>query len=271
MTLACLIAILPAACLWMALAWVVAMRAGTAGLADVFWTFGTGALAAFLALVPLQHGEEAGPRQLLVAMLVGLWSLRLGLHILLRTWSGGEDPRYAKLKRDWGRQASRNMFWFLQVQAITMALLAVAVFVAARNPRPELDWSDWAGLLIVAAGIIGESISDQQLKSFAAMPGNRSRVCDVGLWSWSRHPNYFFEFVGWFAYPVIGIAGSTDYPWGWAALIGPALIFWIRVYASGIPPLEDYMLQSRGDAFRAYQRRVSAFVPRPPRKRPRDP
>ena len=143
--------------------------------------------------------------------------------------------------------------------------------MAARNPRPDLDWRDWVGLAIVATGIIGESMSDQQLKAFTTTPGNRARVCDVGLWSWSRHPNYFFEFVGWLAYPVIGITLSADYPWGWAALIGPALIFWLRVYALGIPPLEDYMIQSRGDAFRAYQRRVSAFVPLPPRKRPPDP
>lgn len=267
MTLACMIAVLPAACLWMALAWTVSMRTGKSGYADVFWTFGTGALGAILALVPLEPDEDAGPRQVLVALLVVLWSLRLGLHLLTRTLGGGEDPRYAKLKRDWGRQASRQMFWFLQVQAITMALLALAVFVAARNPRPDLDWRDWVGLVVAATGIIGESTSDQQLKTFATTPGNRARVCDVGLWSWSRHPNFFFEFVGWLAYPVIGIMPSADYPWGWMALIGPALIFWLRVYALGIPPLEEYMIESRGEAFRAYQQRVSAFVPLPPRKR----
>lgn len=254
----------------MALACSLSLRTGRSALADVFWTFGTGVLGAILALVPLEPGDDPGPRQVLVATMVVLWSLRLGLHVLLRTLGGGEDPRYAKLKRDWGRHASRQMFWFLQVQAVPMALLALSVFVAARNPRPDLDWRDWLGLAIVATGIIGESISDQQLKSFAAKPGSRALVCDVGLWSWSRHPNYFFEFVGWLAYPVIGVALSTDYPWGWVALIGPGLIFWLRVYAFGIPPLEDYMIQSRGDAFRAYQRRVSAFVPLPPRK-PRDP
>ncbi len=270
MILVSLIAVLVAVCLWMALAWFVSMRAGTSGFTDAFWTFGTGVAGLFLALVPLERDDAAGPRQILVAMLVGLWALRLGLHVLLRTLRGDDDPRYAKLKRDWGRDASRRMFWLLQVQAITMALLALAVFVAARNPRPELDWRDWAGLVIVAVGIIGESISDQQLKAFAAKPGHRSRVCDVGLWSWSRHPDYFFAFFGWLTYPLIGIELSAAYPWGWAALIGPALMFWLLVYASGIPPLEASMLQSRGEAFRDYQRRVSAFVPLPPRKRPRD-
>ena len=264
MTLACMIAVLPAACVW------VSMRTGKSGYADVFWTFGTGALGAVLALVPLDPDEDAGPRQVLVALLVVLWSLRLGLHLLMRTLGGGEDPGYAKRKRNWGRQASRQMFWFLQMQAITMALLGLAVFVAARNPRPDLDWRDWVGLVVAATGIIGESTSDQQLKTFAAAPGNRARVCDVGLWSWSRHPNFFFEFVGWLAYPVIGITASADYPWGWVALIGPALIFWLRVYALGIPPLEEHMIESRGDAFRAYQQRVSAFVPLPPRKRRRE-
>lgn len=271
MILVSLLAVLVAVCLWMALAWVVSDQTGKSGYTDMFWTFGTGVAGIALALAPLEPRDELGARQVLVALLVGLWSVRLGLHILLRTLKGGDDPRYAKLKRDWGREARSRMFWFLQVQAITIALLALAVFAAAHNPRPELDWRDWTGLVVVAIGILGESISDQQLKSFAAQPGNRARVCDVGLWSWSRHPNYFFEFFGWLAYPVIGIELSAAYPWGWATLIGPAIIFWLLVYASGIPPLEEYMLQSRGEAFRDYQRRVSAFVPLPPRKRGRKP
>lgn len=270
MTLVDLLVVLVAACGWMTLGWFVADRTGKAGYGDVFWSFGVGLAGVFLALAPLEPGDPVGIRQLLVATLVALWSLRLGAHVLTRTLRGGEDPRYAKLKRDWGRETRSRMFWFLQVHAITIALLALTIFVAARNPRPELDWRDWLGFAIVAAGILGESISDQQLKAFAATPGNHRRVCDVGLWSWSRHPNYFFEFMGWLAYPVIALEPAGDYPWGWAALTGPALMFWLLVFGSGIPPLERSLLESRGEAFRRYQRRVSAFVPLPPRKRDKD-
>ena len=96
-------------------------------------------------------------------------------------------------------------------------------------------------------------------------PGNRNRICDVGLWGWSRHPNYFFEWFGWLAYPLLAIDSGGGYPWGWAALAGPACMYWLLVHVSGIPPLEAHMLEYRRDEFRAYQARTNAFFPAPPR------
>jgi steroid 5-alpha reductase family enzyme len=265
MILVCLLAVLVAVSLLMVLAWWISARTGQSGFTDVTWTYGTGAAGVFLALAPLGAAPAPTARQILVAALVAVWSLRLGSHILARTLKGGDDPRYAKLKRDWGADASRRMFWFLQVQALTMALLGLAVAVAAHNPRPGLDWRDGLGAAIVAIGILGETLSDEQLKAFGRDPAHKGKVCDTGLWSWSRHPNYFFEFFGWLAYPVVAI-GLASYPWGWLALVGPALIYWLLALASGIPPLEEHMIESRGDAFRAYQARTSAFFPRPPRR-----
>lgn len=85
------------------------------------------------------------------------------------------------------------------------------------------------------AGIAGEALADAQLKAFRSNPANQGRVCDVGLWRLSRHPNYFFEWFGWLAYPIIGL--STDYVWGWASLLAPVFMYWILVYVTGIPPL----------------------------------
>ena len=119
------------------------------------------------------------------------------------------------------------------------------------------------------AGIAGEALADAQLKSFRTDAVNKGRVCDVGLWRWSRHPNYFFEWLCWLAYPVIAI--STDYPlsypsypWGFATLLAPLFMYWILVYVTGIPPLEQQMLRSRGDRYRDYQSRTSQFFPLPP-------
>jgi steroid 5-alpha reductase family enzyme len=114
---------------------------------------------------------------------------------------------------------------------------------------------------LVALG--GEAVADRQLRGFRTDPGNRNRICDQGLWGWSRHPNYFFEWLHWCAYPLLAIAA------GWwpatLALIGPTLMYWLLVHVSGIPPLEAQMLRSRGEAYRDYQRRVSGFFPRAPR------
>jgi len=129
-------------------------------------------------------------------------------------------------------------------------------------PSDALRAQDYAGVLILLIGIAGEAQADAELKRFRQDPANRGRVCDVGLWRWSRHPNYFFEWFGWLAYPVIGL--SLDYPWGLATLLAPVFMYWILVHVTGIPPLEEQMLRSRGDRYRAYQLRTSRFFPLPP-------
>ena len=107
-------------------------------------------------------------------------------------------------------------------------------------PGDGLRPADYLGALILLIGIAGEALADAQLRAFRTDPANKGRVCDVGLWRWSRHPNYFFEWFGWLAYPVIGISFSDplSYPWGFAALLGPVFMYWILVYVTGIPPLE---------------------------------
>jgi len=99
------------------------------------------------------------------------------------------------------------------------------------------------------------------LQHFRNDPAHHGKVCEAGLWRWSRHPNYFFEWLYWTAYPLLALGSG----WFWPALVGPALIYWLLVHVSGIPPLEAQMLRSRGDAYRDYQRRVRAFFPLPRR------
>ncbi len=258
----------------MTLAWLIQRITRNAGWVDMVWTFALGAAGVVYALYPLHGqmptgqvplGQMPSGRQLLIAALVAFWSLRLGLHIAARTVHGVEDVRYAQFRRDWGATFERRMFWFLQIQAAAAALLALSMLLAARNPRP-LSLLDLAAAAVLLGSIVGEAIADRQLGRFRADPTNRGRICDAGLWGWSRHPNYFFEFLGWVAYPLFAIDLQGGYPWGWLALSAPAFMYWLLVYVSGIPPLEQQMLRSRGDAFRAYQARVSAFVPLPPRR-----
>jgi steroid 5-alpha reductase family enzyme len=155
------------------------------------------------------------------------------------------------------------MFWFLQQQAAVGALLAISIAVAARNPNPSLRVQDVVGVLLLAAAIIGESVADAQLRRFKSAAAGRTAVCDLGLWHWSRHPNYFFEWLAWLAYPTIAIDLSGYNPYGWLALLAPACMYWVLVHVSGIPPLEDHMLRTRGDVFRQYQRRTRPFLPFP--------
>jgi steroid 5-alpha reductase family enzyme len=244
----------------MAGAWAVQQRTGNSGWVDTIWTFSLGLVGAGSALWSV-GGAAPNARQWLVAALVAIWSLRLGSHIAARTAKITDDPRYAAFAKEWGVDSPRKMFVFLQNQGFGSIPLVFSIFVAARFPDHALRLQDYLGALILFIGIAGESLADAQLKRFRTNPANKGRVCDVGLWRWSRHPNYFFEWFGWLAYPVIAI--STDYPWGWATLLAPVFMYWILVHVTGIPPLEQQMLRSRGERYRAYQARTSMFFPLP--------
>ncbi|WP_353227510.1 DUF1295 domain-containing protein [Novosphingobium sp.] len=251
----------------MALAWAVARRPGASGMMDVIWSYATGMAGAAGALAPC--AGASGLRQLLVAGLALAWGLRLGTHIWWRSRGGHDDPRYLMLRKKWGDDADRQLFLFAEIQAVAALVLALVVVTAARNPAPFGQWSDMAGLALLVVAVVGEAIADAQLAGFRTRPENRGKVCEVGLWSVSRHPNYFFEWLAWLAWPVIAIgpgfsigpAGTTL--WAWATLAGPALIYWLLVHVSGIPMVEAHMRRSRGAAFIDSQRRIRAFWPIP--------
>lgn len=244
----------------MAGAWLAALRTGRCGWIDAIWSFATGLFGATAALVPFAAAEMT-VRQMLVAVLALLWSLRLGIHIATRTARGGDDPRYGQLREEWGDVFNIRLFWFLQIQALAALVLALSIMLAAHNPMPGLRTLDWLGVAILIVAVIGETIADRQLAAFRANPANRDKVCDAGLWGMSRHPNYFFEWLGWLAYAIVAVDLTGAYPQGWLAFAGPLLMYWLLVHASGIPPLEEHMLRSRGKAFREYQDRVNAFWP----------
>jgi steroid 5-alpha reductase family enzyme len=249
--------------LLMAGAWMIQQLTGNSGWVDTIWTFSLGLVGAGSALWPVA-GSAPNARQWLVAALVGIWSLRLGLHIAVRTKGMTDDPRYAAFAREWGVDSPRKMFLFLQNQGLGSIPLVFSIFVAAHFPLDLLRPRDYLAALILLSGIAGEALADAQLKRFRKSLANQGRVCDIGLWRWSRHPNYFFEWLGWLAYPVIAL--SADYPWGWATLLAPAFMYWILVHVTGIPPLEEQMLRSRGERYRDYQSRTSVFFPLPPRR-----
>ena len=227
------------------------------------WTFGVGAVAVVGSIVQMTDDTPPAARQVVVAALIAIWSLRLGGHILQRTRQVGDDPRYRNLIWQWGANANLRMFLQLQSQAAVGVILTVSVALAAHRGRANLGIADLAGIALLIAALAGEAVADGQLRQFKSTPANRGRICEAGLWGLSRHPNYFFEWLCWLAYPIIAIDWSGASYLGWIALFAPACMYWVLVHVSGIPPLEEHMLRSRGAQFREVQTRTRAFFPFP--------
>jgi steroid 5-alpha reductase family enzyme len=247
----------------MTISWFVQSKLGNAGWTDVFWTLGTGFCGVVAALWPNSYAY--GPRQWIVALLIAIWSLRLGLYVAFRVArSQDEDLRYLRMRKEHGDRFQAVMFKLSMVQPPATALLVISIALAAHDWTPVLRLLDFVGIAILAIAIAGESLSDHQMKRFKADPANRGKVIDGGLWGWSRHPNYFFEWFGWLAYPVIAMHLNRSE--SWASMIAPVVMYQVLNKLTGIPPTEAALVASKGDAYRAYQQRVSPFFPLPPLK-----
>jgi steroid 5-alpha reductase family enzyme len=257
---ALLLLALAAACAVFALVFLVARRLNNFGVVDIAWALGFAPVAMFYGCV----AGGAFPRRVLVTVMAVLWSGRLGIFLWRRVMGHHpvEDGRYRQLRQDWGANLGVKMFQFFQFQALLLVALSVPFLLAAHNPSPGLGPLEIAGAALWIVALGGEALADGQLAGFKRNPANNGRVCDAGLWRWSRHPNYFFEWLVWVAFAVFALAS----PWGWIALYCPAVMLFFLLKVTGIRYTEEQLLRSKGDAYRAYQERTSAFVPWPPRK-----
>lgn len=242
----------------MAALWLVQWRVRDAGVVDVGWAGCLGAAALAAAMV----GDGDPWRRAMVGVMGGVWGFRLAWHLLTdRILKGPEDGRYLALREKWGSRFQPRIFWFFQAQALLVGVLAAPFALAADSARP-FGPADAAALALWMIGFLGESLADAQLARFKRDPESKGRVCQVGLWRWSRHPNYFFEWLMWCAFALAAVA----HPLWWLGFLSPALILFFVLKVTGIPPTEARALRSRGDAYREYQRTTSAFVPWFPRR-----
>ncbi|MBM3678786.1 MAG: DUF1295 domain-containing protein [Actinobacteria bacterium] len=242
--------------------WTVQLRLGDASHVDVAWAYGVGALAVAYAAL----GDGSAGNRLLLALVAAVWSTRLGTYILLNRVVGKpEDGRYQELRRRWAPRLQRRFFVFFQAQALFVAVFSLPFAFVATDGGPISPLA-WIGAALALACVAAEWAADRQLARWRADPANRGKTCRAGLWGWSRHPNYFFEWLHWVAWAVIAL-GSPN---GWIAIAVPAFLLVLLFRVTGIPETEAQSLRSRGDDYRRYQEEVSVFVPLPPR-RPRPP
>jgi steroid 5-alpha reductase family enzyme len=243
----------------MAMLWLVQYATRNAGIVDVAWAFGTGVLGVWFAL-GVSSGDAT--RGVIIATLVGIWGARLGYYLASRVLRESEDGRYRSMRDSLGRWTQPVMFLFFQVQALWGLMFALPMWAAAQSTSLAIAWHDWLGIGVWLIAFTGEVVSDRQLNQFRRDPANKGKVCQTGLWRYSRHPNYFFEWLHWWAYVLIGI-GS---PWWWVTIAGVVVMYVFLTRVTGIPYTEQQAIRSRGDAYRRYQETTNVFFPFSPSK-----
>ena len=243
------------ASLTMALVWRASVKLRNAGIVDIAWA----GLFAVLALVYAAFGAGDPLRRVVAGSLMIVWSIRLAAHLWRRVVGHleVEDGRYAKLRESWGAAANRKMLGFFLFQGATNVLLSVPILIASLNDAPALRVVEIAAVGLWLVAVLGESIADTQLRRFKARPENRGKVCAEGLWRYSRHPNYFFDWLVWCSFFLFAL-GS---PYGWISAYCPLLILWFLYKVTGIPATEEQSLRTKGEAYRRYQRTTSPFIP----------
>jgi steroid 5-alpha reductase family enzyme len=246
---------LAACCVIMAGVWVWANNIKNAGVVDIFWSYNFPVIAIILFFL----GDGLPGRRMLICGMIAIAGFRLGTHLMNRVVGhlDEEEGRYKQLRKEWAPNPDRKFFWFFQMQAVSNVFLAIPFFIVVINTDPQLSILEYIGAGLWLIAFIGESLADHQLKQFKKDPANKGEVCDKGLWNYSRHPNYFFEWLMWVAYFVFALAS----PYGYLAIISPLAILYLLLKVTGIPATEEQSLRSKGDKFRAYQKTTSVFVP----------
>lgn len=239
----------------MTLLWLISLRLKDASIVDPFWGPGFAIASITYYLVDGRYPD----RGTLVLGLVTLWAARLGYHLYVRNRREGEDPRYAAMRKARGKQfpliSLFTIFWF---QAFLLWVISLPILGSIASQAP-LGFFDILGMVVFLIGLTIESIADNQLSLFRAVPANKGHVLDTGLWRYSRHPNYFGEAVLWWGLYLIAVSAAAYW-----AIVGPILITFLLLRFSGVPMLEEGLSVSR-PGYSEYIKRTSSFLPWPPK------
>ena len=243
----------------MIIGWLISLRYRNVSIVDSLWGLGF----VLIAWITFFLADGFSGRKTLIVILTTVWGMRLSIFLGKRNWGSGEDRRYGQ----W-RQKSGESFWVVSLfkvfllQALFLWVISLMLQYGQFAPTPaKFTWLDILGFFVWGAGFLFEAVGDWQLAQFKSNPANKGKVMDRGLWAYSRHPNYFGEFLIWWGFFLITL--ST--PGSWWTVISPLLVAAVLLKMTGIPLTEETIVKTR-PGYKDYIERTSAFVPWFPRK-----
>jgi len=245
---------------WFLLSSTVCLYRKNNGLIDIFWGLGFVILSLVSYFTHPIHSVES----IVVTGLVLLWGMRLSIYLFIRNWNKPEDFRYAAWRKGWGRHWVRSsIFKVYLLQGVILQLIAIPIFLTNVIDRPYLNviphgssYFIIVGAVIALAGITIEALGDYQKSIFKKDSMNKDKLCMVGLWKISRHPNYLGEIINWIGIGIIPLGLVS----GSYSLISPLLITLLLYFVSGVPLLEK-RLEGRVD-FESYKLTTGAIFPK---------
>lgn len=205
---------------------------------------------------------EVDARSYLLLGIILVWAVRLGSFLFMRIRAAGEDRRFREIKPSFARFL---LTWTIQGLWVSFSVAAGLAAITS-TVRVGLDAFAVIGLIVWLIGFGIEVIADRQKSAFNATPANKGKFINTGLWSWSRHPNYFGEIVLWIGVAIIALPVLRG--WQWATLISPIFIILLLTRISGVPLLEKRADEKWGGQpeYEAYKAGTSVLVPMPPKK-----
>jgi steroid 5-alpha reductase family enzyme len=201
-------------------------------------------------------------RQILLAVMVGAWGLRLGGYLAKRNIGHGEDWRYKAMRKKKGaRFGLISLVTVFGLQGVLMWVVSLPVMFGNSDATPGVGPLAVIGVMVWAVGLSFEAVGDWQLAKFKKDPNNAGKVMQTGLWSLTRHPNYFGDALLWWGIGIVGAETGT----GVVGFIGPVVMTVFLLRVSGVPMLERSLMKRR-EGYAEYAARTSAFIPRPPKR-----
>lgn len=240
--------------------WLLSLPLRDASIVDMFWGLG------FVLIAWTTWTQSSGDptRKLLLAVLITIWGLRLSGYIAWRNIGHGEDPRYRAMREKAGDKFPLlSLIRVFLLQGVVMWIVSLPVQLGQIPETPAPTVWDYLGAFLWAVGVFFESVGDFQLARFKANPENQGKVLNHGLWRFTRHPNYFGDFLMWWGIFLIALAASPSQNW-WSG-IGPLIMSFFLMKVSGVTLLEKSLKESKGSAYDDYVQRTNAFFPGPPK------